>query len=39
MNPSIELAQAMVDFLAFFMPGFIVFVVVEWAISLFRRDG
>lgn len=33
-----QLAQAMVEFLAFFMPAFIVFVVIEWAMGFFRAD-
>jgi len=37
MQSSIELAQAMVNFLAFFMPAFIVFLVIDWVTGLFRR--
>lgn len=39
MDPSIEIAQAMVNFIAFFMPTFMIFVVLEWVLSLFRKDG
>lgn len=33
-----QLAQAMVEFIAYFMPAFIVFLVVEWVVGLFRAD-
>lgn len=33
-----QLGQAMIDFIAFFLPAFVVFLVVEWLIGLFRRD-
>lgn len=39
MTESIALANAMVDFLAFFMPAFIVFLVLEWVTGLFRHDN
>lgn len=39
MQPEIQLAQALVDILTFFMPGFVVMLVIEWAVGLFRRDG
>jgi len=39
MNAPQELAQAMIDFLAFFSPVFIVFLVVEWALGAFRHDN
>lgn len=39
MQPEYQLAQALVDFLAFFMPGFIVMLVIEWAVGLFRHDN
>lgn len=38
MESSLLLAQALVQFLAFFMPGFVVMLVVEWLIGLFRHD-
>lgn len=38
MNSSEQLAQALIQFLAYFTPAFIVFLVVEWAVGLFRRD-
>lgn len=37
-NPT-AVAQAMINVLAYFMPAFIVFLVVEWVTSLFRRDN
>lgn len=33
-----ELTQAMIEFLAWFLVPFAVFLSVEWIISLFRRD-
>lgn len=33
-----ELAQYMITFLAFFSPAFIVFIVIEWLLGLFRHD-
>ena len=30
--------QAMIDFLAWFLMPFAVFITVEWLVSLFRRD-
>lgn len=39
MNSAEQLGQAMIDFLAFFTPAFVAFVVIEWAVGLFRRDG
>lgn len=39
MEPSLQLGQAAVEFVAFFLPAFVVFLVVEWAVGLFRRDG
>jgi len=36
--PEIEIAQAMINFLAFFMPAFIVFLVIDWLVSLFHYD-
>jgi len=33
-----QLAQAMINFLAYFTPVFIVFLVVEWVLGLFRHD-
>lgn len=38
MNSSEQLAQALIQFLTFFTPGFIVFLVVDWALGFFRRD-
>lgn len=38
MNSAEQLAQAMITFLAFFTPAFIVFLVVEWLLGLFRAD-
>lgn len=38
MEDSIALANAMVEFLAFFTPAFIVFLVLDWALGLFRSD-
>jgi len=38
MEAAQDLAQAMIEMLAFFMPAFIVFLVVEWLLGLFRRD-
>lgn len=37
MSPALELAQAMIDFLSFFVLPFIVFLVIEWLLDLFRR--
>lgn len=39
MEPELQLAQALVNFLAFFMPGFIVMLVIEWVVGLFRHDS
>jgi len=39
MDASLQLAQAMITFIAFFMPAFIVFLVVEWLLGLFRHDN
>lgn len=39
MDPSIELAQAMIEFLAFFLPTFVIFLAIEWVIGLFRRSS
>lgn len=39
MNSSEQLAQAMIEFLAFFAPAFIVFLVIDWVTSLFRKDS
>ena len=39
MTPPIELAQALIDFLAFFAPGFVIMLAVEWAVGLFRHDN
>jgi len=38
MSSGIQLAQAMIEFLASFMPAFIVFLVIDWLLGLFRRD-
>lgn len=38
MDSAIQLANAMVEFLAFFTPAFITFLVVEWAVSFLRHD-
>jgi len=37
MLESIALANAMVEFLAFFLPAFVIFLVIEWLVDLFRR--
>jgi len=37
MTEAIALANAMVEFLAFFLPAFVIFLVVEWLVGLFRR--
>lgn len=37
MNDAITLANAMINFLAFFLPAFVIFLVVEWLVGLFRR--
>lgn len=39
MNSSESLAQAMINFISYFAPLFIVMVVVEWLLGLFRRDS
>jgi len=39
MPPEIQLANAMISFLAFFTAPFIVFLVIEWLLGLFRRDN
>lgn len=39
MDSSTQLAQALIQFLAYFTPGFVVFLVVEWVIGLFRHDS
>lgn len=38
MTSSEQLAQALIQFLAFYTPAFIVFLVIDWATSLFRKD-
>lgn len=38
MTPAEQLAQAMVTFLSFFSPVFIVILVVDWVVGLFRAD-
>jgi len=38
MNSSEQLAQAMIQFIAFFTPAFIVFLVVDWVVGLFHND-
>jgi hypothetical protein len=39
MDPSQQLGQAAIEFIAFFLPAFVVFLTVEWVVGLFRRDG
>lgn len=39
MNTSEQVAQALIQFLAFFTPGFIVFLIVDWVTGLFRHDS
>lgn len=39
MNSSEQLAQALIQFLVFFTPAFIVFLVVDWLTGLFRHDS
>jgi len=39
MEASLQLSQAMIEFIAFFMPAFVVFLVIEWVLKLFRRDA
>lgn len=39
MNSSEQLAQALIQFLAYFTPAFIVFLVIDWAVGLFRHDS
>lgn len=34
-----QLGQALIEFLAFFTPAFIIFLVVDWITGLFRRDN
>ena len=34
---SIELAQAFIDVLAFFLPTFAVMLAVSWVVSFFRK--
>lgn len=36
---SIQLANAMIQFIAYFTPAFIAFLVIEWVVGLFRRDS
>lgn len=38
MADEIQLAQAMINFISFFLPAFIVFLVLEWLLGLFRND-
>lgn len=38
MQPEIEIAQALVDLIAFFLPAFIVMLAVEWAVGFFRSS-
>lgn len=33
-----DVTQAMIEFLAWFLAPFALFITVEWVISLFRRD-
>lgn len=37
MLESITLANAMIQFLAFFTPVFVAFLVIEWVVDFFRR--
>lgn len=37
MNPEHEIAQAIIDVVAFFLPGFTVMIVIEWVVGFFRR--
>ena len=36
MTPEMQVAQALIDLVAFFLPGFIGMIVIEWAIGFFR---
>jgi hypothetical protein len=38
MENAVTLANAMVEFIAFFLPAFVIFLVVEWLVGLFRHD-
>lgn len=38
MPENIQLANEMIKFLAFFTPAFIVFLVIEWLMGVFRND-
>jgi len=38
MSDEQQLAQAMINFLAYFSPAFITFLVIEWVLGLFRHD-
>lgn len=38
MTSSEELAQALIQFLAYFLPGFVVMLVIEWVVGLFKKD-
>lgn len=33
-----QVAQSMINFLAWFLMPFAIFLTVEWLVSLFRRD-
>lgn len=38
METETAVAQAMINTIAFFLPAFVVFLVIEWLLGLFRRD-
>lgn len=39
MDSSTQLAQALINFLAFFTPAFMLFLVIDWVVGLFRHDS
>jgi len=38
MDAELQIAQVIVDVVAFFMPAFMVMIALEWAIGFIRRD-
>lgn len=38
MEPSLEVAQAVIDIVAFFLPAFMAMIAIEWSLGFIRRD-